>query len=181
MAVRSQQLQFSTNNVIVSFTSLGLTPGTVRYVTVQGVSPLAVPSGFYVNTPQTLSVINDAGQITNGYCVFTNQICGVPFNLTISTYYNVMATNFLVQAAAQPDTNGNVSAAQYVGTWNPYTFQFFWANPVLTNFNYAIQGGGVYWNTAATTNGASPAKIVWVYPTPPYNYTNHPYALTFTN
>ena len=45
----------------------------------------------------------------------------------------------------------------------------------------ALTNGSVQWNTTTNLSGARRATMLWVYPSPPYNYTNHPYAQVFTN
>ena len=174
-----QTVTLSTNNIQVNVTSLGLVPATVRTVTIQGQYWAAYGNTIYANNPQKLTVASYPN-LTNGIAIFTNQICGLPYQLTVSTYYTTLVTNYFIPSTAQPDGTGNVNVGQYLGSYMSPT-QFFWSNPYVTNYNYAVQGGGVYWNTNSSTNGATPGKLVWIIATPPFNSTNYPHGIIYTN
>lgn len=138
----------STNNVIVNFAAFGVPATSISSVTVQGCYSFSYGGTYYYNAPVTLGKYNYPA-ITNGYAVFTNLLCGVPYTITLSGY-STYATNFTIPATTQPDGNGNISAYTWVGSYLANSRTFTWANPAVTN--YLI---GVGATNAVTTNGTS--------------------------
>ena len=176
----AQPALISTNSVQINVTSFGLNPATIRSVTIQGQYWSAMNGVFYANTPQTLTVANYPN-LTNGVAVFTNQICGVPYSLKVATFYDVYTTNYFIPSTAQPDSTGNINAGQYVGTYISPS-QFFWANPVVTNYNYTAFSGSVLWGTSTNDYGTTNqrgANLFFTLPPPPYNSTNYPHGTIY--
>jgi hypothetical protein len=125
--------QLSTNNVVFNVTSFGLQPNSVTRITVQGQYWLAVPGTFFINPPQTITVASYP-QLTNGSAVFSNQVCGVPYQVTISSFYGNYVTNYFPPWNAATNAAGNVDASFYVGQYvSPSAFYYSYLN----GFNFA--------------------------------------------
>src|SRR5581483_7652788 len=75
----------TTNNVGFNFSTFGQQPGAIRRVTVTPSQFAVVPPGFLLPPPITLSVASYP-QMTNGYVVFSNQVCGLAMQVTFSGY-----------------------------------------------------------------------------------------------
>ena len=132
VACFTAQAQISTNNVSVNIGALVQNAQSVSSVTIQGQYWTVNGQTFFPNPPVTLGRYNYPA-ITNGVVIFSNTVCGIPYKLTLSGYSDYV-TNFCIPASAMPDGSGNVSAAQYVGQYVSPT-KFFWASPVVTNYN----------------------------------------------
>ena len=138
----------STNNVIVNFASFNAPSNTVSSVTVQGCYSFTYGGVYYYNAPVTLGKYNYPA-ITNGYAVFTNLLCGVPYTLTLSGYATY-TTNFNIPYTVQPDGNSNISAFTWVGQYVPARSTFTWANPAITNYLIGVGATNV-----VPTNGTT--------------------------
>ena len=138
----------STNNVIVNFAAFGVPATSISSVTVQGCYSFSYGGTYYYNAPVTLGKYNYPA-ITNGYAVFTNLLCGVPYTITLSGY-STYATNFTIPATTQPDGNGNISAYTWVGSYSATSRTFTWDNPSVTNYLIGVGATNV-----VTTNGTS--------------------------
>src|ERR1035437_3643394 len=135
----------STNNLIFNFSDFGLNPNVVYAVTITPRQWLAVNNGFLLNYPKSISRAMQPG-MTNGSVTFSNQICGVPYQVQFSGY-SVLSTNFFVPA----NTNSNVVVnGQYTGQYGSPTV-FFYANQtvIITNVYITISTNGG--NTNALT------------------------------
>ena len=140
-----------TANFLANVQSFNLQSNAVYSATLQGLSWSSTPSTFYVNPP---AVVNSANcpQITNGILVFSNQMTGVPYQLTLSGYAQ-WTTNILVPTNATPDANGNVNIGQYAGL---YISQgaFYYSSPIVSNVNVTASGG------ITLTNASGPMSVV---------------------
>ena len=147
VACFTAQAQISTNNVSVNIGALVQNAQSVSSVTIQGQYWTVNGQTFFPNPPVTLGRYNYPA-ITNGVVIFSNTVCGIPYKLTLSGYSDYV-TNFCIPATAVPDGSGNVSAAQYVGQYVSPT-KFFWASPVVTNYNIG-SGSGTATNISNST------------------------------
>ena len=144
------QTVISTNNIIINFSSLGLTPSVVRRVAIQGLNSVGLPNGIFVNEPQYQSIASNQAQFTNGYCIFSNQITGVAYRLTISGYSDTV-TNFLIPAVNPSlDANGNAIVSKYIGQYGP-GMQFFYTAGSTNGAGTPVSSGqGIFF---VTNNG----------------------------
>ena len=145
-----------TANFLVQFSNFGLKSNAVRSVTIKPQYWTSSQSTFYVADSATISVATYPA-ITNGSCVFSNFLTGIPYQLTMSGY-STWTTNFLVGTNETLDSNGNFNVAQRVGFYvNPSTF--FYASTIFTNV-----GGGSATNvvlTGVTSGSGSPVTTVF--------------------
>jgi|GEM_PF-3886946 len=124
---QSQTVAVSTNNVLVRFADFGTVPVNTARITLQALASPTGWSSYYFNPSQTISATTAPAQVTNGFCVFSNQICGLPYRIILAGAYSTFTTNFLVPATTLPDTNGTIAAAKFVGRFYP-PFLFVYAN-----------------------------------------------------
>ena len=107
------------------FASFGQGASNVRSVTVKPFNWSVINGTFYPGDMQSFSIASYP-QMTNGSVVFTNQLLGIPFTLTISTLYDSYSTNYCISTNAVADGTGTINCANWVGTFNG--IQFFYAN-----------------------------------------------------
>src|ERR1019366_7497043 len=79
----------------------------------------------YSTQPPALSLYNDAAQITNGYAVFSNLLCGMACVVTINDTYSSITTNFTITPPLYFDANSNVVGLDYIGPYVRGLGQFY--------------------------------------------------------
>ena len=143
-ACSSRAQTFTTNNVTINFNTFGsLNPASIRSVTVTPMYWASVGNVIWGNPPVTVSVASQP-QMTNGFAVFSNQVCAVPYQIALNGY-SVLKTNYFIPATAGTNQNVTLQTA-WIGQYiNPGTF--YYPNPVVTNV--IVSGGG-------GTNGGTP-------------------------
>ena len=119
-----------TNNLLISLGAFGA-PSPIFSVSIQPLSSQEINGTFNVNSPQQFSAIAYP-TITNGYLIVSNQIAGIPTQITISGYTDFV-TNYCIPVNATTNSQGLVVAGNWVGTWNNQNNQFYWSSPTVTN------------------------------------------------
>ena len=128
-----------TNTLYFPLASLGY-PGPIFRVSLQAVSPQVINGAFYINPSQQFSALSYP-TITNGYLIVSNQISGIPTQITISGYTDFV-TNYCIPNNATTNAYGYVLAGNWVGVWNSQTGQFYWSNPSITNYVVTVTNTG---------------------------------------
>lgn len=137
LSSRAQTASISTNNVGFNVSTFGLQPNQVTSITVTPSQFAVIPPGFFLPPPMTLSRANYP-QLTNGYAVFSNQLCGFAMQVTFAGFYSTYTTNYLIPSpASQTNSDGSVNAAYYVGKpWQGGSFSYFFLNGFNFTTNY---------------------------------------------
>src|ERR1035437_7943615 len=73
----SAQTVLTTNNVIFNFAAIMPSPSKVTRIEISTVQPIIANGIAYSTQPAALTRYNDLTQITNGYAIFTNLLCGM--------------------------------------------------------------------------------------------------------
>ena len=127
----------TTNNYLVNFSAFGHSAANVSSVTIAPLSWSVNSLGFLVSDPVTLSRANYP-QITNGFVIFSNQLSGYAYSITLNGY-NTYSTNFFVNTNdAAPFATFDISAR--VGT-SPRPNVFYYSSTIFTNYNVTTNTG----------------------------------------
>lgn len=133
----------------------------------------------------------------------TNTVFSVQASTNLPTMNGGQVTTIGFPKRWQPATNGVVSIYQTAGNYviygptlgNGLLFRFLDSTSnstcvPLSGFNtfqtptvfINTNASSVLWNSSSNiVTGIRPATELWVYPPTPYNITNYPYSLIFTN
>ncbi len=182
----------NTVNVNFTFTLINSSLANVRSLTITPLKQFGnyswpgqllphtpLPPSITLPDPITFSVARYP-QMTNGSVQGTNIWTGIPYQLAAATPWTIYYfTNYF-------DTNET-------GTVDASTNQAFVFGAIIlprgaNGTNGANGSAGTGGNTNLTwgiltnlSDSTNKLQTHWIYPTPPYNFSNHPYALNTTN
>ena len=144
VGVLTSNAQQTTNNVVVSFNTLGINPATVYSVTIQGVNGFISGNTVFANYPISISRAQQPG-MTNGVVIFSNTVIGVvPYNIYFNGYSTITNCFFVSTNSNAPDASNNVylqaSNYGYVSTYQGVP-RFVYTSSIVTNVSSGGSGG----------------------------------------
>src|ERR1035437_1800182 len=148
------QTVLTTNNVIFNFAAIMPSPSKVTRIEISTVQPIIANGIAYSTQPAALTRYNDLTQITNGYAIFTNLLCGMACTVKVSDNYSSITTNFTITPPLYLDANGNVVGFYYIGPYVRGIGQSY-VNRVTTNYDLTVpiaNGTNTVIRTAGGTN-----------------------------
>ena len=140
------QTAITTNTVTINFNSFaGINASSIRSITAAPMYWASIGNVIYDSRPVTVSVATQPA-MTNGSAVFSNQVCGIPYQISLNGYAT-LKTNYFIPSTAGTNQNVTLQTA-WIGRYMDQG-TFLYPNPVVTNVTIS---GGTGIPLAAGTN-----------------------------